>query len=150
MSHHHDGSAGLSMAPSEHATVSPLKLMGLGLSAMLIPLGSTMIAVALPAIGSEFSRTPGDLTQWLVNSYLMINIIALGPSGKLGDHWGYRRTLTLGQWLFGVACLLPIVWHHFYALVAARVLMALGGAMMVPTVMAVIKLAMRGWFRIGR
>lgn len=141
MSHHHDGSAGLSMAPSEHATVSPLKLMGLGLSAMLIPLGSTMIAVALPAIGSEFSRTPGDLTQWLVNSYLMINIIALGPSGKLGDHWGYRRTLTLGQWLFGVACLLPIVWHHFYALVAARVLMALGGAMMVPTVMAVIKLA---------
>lgn len=79
------------MAPSEHATVSPLKLMGLGLSAMLIPLGSTMIAVALPAIGSEFSRTPGDLTQWLVNSYLMINIIALGPSGKLGDHWGYAN-----------------------------------------------------------
>jgi EmrB/QacA subfamily drug resistance transporter len=114
--------------------------MGLGLSAMLVPLGSTMIAVALPSIGGEFSRSPGELTQWLVNSYLLINIIALGPGGKLGDHWGYRRTLRLGQWLFGAGCLLPIVFHVFEALVASRVLMALGGAMMVPTVMAVFKI----------
>ena len=114
--------------------------MGLGLSAMLVPLGSTMIAVALPAIGADFSRTPGELTQWLVNSYLMINIVALGPGGKLGDHWGYRNTLRLGQWMFGAGCLLPIVFHHFEALVASRVLMALGGAMMVPTVMAVFKI----------
>ena len=74
-----------SRAPADYA---PLRLIGLGLSAMLVPLGSTMIAVALPAIGAEFSRTPGELTQWLVNSYLLINIVALGPSGKLGDHWG--------------------------------------------------------------
>jgi MFS family permease len=68
--------------PDDDSQYSQWKLMGLGLSAMLVPLGSTMIAVALPAIGSEFSRTPGELTQWLVNSYLMINIIALGPAGK--------------------------------------------------------------------
>ncbi len=114
--------------------------MGLGLSAMLVPLGSTMIAVALPSIGLEFSRTPGELTQWLVNSYLMINIVALGPGGKLGDRWGYRRTLRLGQLLFGAGCLLPLVFHAFAALVAARILMALGGAAMVPTVMALFKI----------
>lgn len=114
--------------------------MGLGLSAMLVPLGSTMIAVALPSIGLEFSRTPGELTQWLVNSYLMINVVALGPGGKLGDRWGYRRTLRLGQWLFGAGCLLPLIFHAFEALVAARILMALGGAAMVPTVMAVFKI----------
>ena len=128
-------------APQEkQSTYAPLRLMGLGLSAMLIPLGSTMIAVALPSIGTEFSRTPGELTQWLVNSYLMINIVALGPGGKLGDFWGYRKTLQLGQWLFGLGCLLPIVFHYFEALVASRVLMALGGALMVPTVMAVFKI----------
>ena len=114
--------------------------MGLGLSAMLVPLGSTMIAVALPAIGSDFSRTPGELTQWLVNSYLLINIVALGPGGKLGDHWGYRNTLRLGQWAFGAGCLLPVAFPVFEALVASRALMALGGAMMVPTVMAVFKI----------
>ena len=122
------------------STYAPLRLMGLGLSAMLVPLGSTMIAVALPSIGTEFSRTPGELTQWLVNSYLMVNIVALGPGGKLGDFWGYRKTLRLGQWLFGLGCVLPIVFHYFEALVASRVLMALGGALMVPTVMAVFKI----------
>src|SRR5689334_22427663 len=38
------------------ADFSALRLAGLGLSAMLIPLGSTMIAVALPSIGTEFAR----------------------------------------------------------------------------------------------
>jgi MFS family permease len=75
-----------------------------------------------------------------VNSYLLINIVALGPGGKLADHWGYRNTLRLGQAVFGAGCLLPIAVHHFAALVAGRVLMALGGAMMVPTVMAVFKI----------
>ena len=121
------------------ADYAPLRLAGLGLSAMLVPLGSTMIAVALPSIGSDFNRTPGELTQWLVNSYLLINVVALGPAGKLADHWGYRNTLRLGQGLFGLGCLLPIAFHFFEALVASRILMALGGAMMVPTVMAVFK-----------
>lgn len=58
--------------------------MGLGLSAMLIPLGSTMIAVALPAIGMEFARAPGDLTLRLVNSYLLVGIAALGPGREAG------------------------------------------------------------------
>lgn len=118
----------------------PYRLMGLGLSAMLVPLGSTMIAVALPSIGMEFARAPGELTQWLVNSYLLISIVALSPGGKLGDHWGYKNTLRLGQSIFGLGCLLPIVFHYFEALVASRMLMALGGALMVPTVMAVFKI----------
>ena len=113
----------------------------LGLAAMLVPLGSTMIAVALPAIGTEFQRSASELTQWLVVSYLLVNIAALGPAGKLGDRWGYANALRLGQSLFGVGCLLPIVWPSFGTLVASRVLMALGGALMVPTVMALFRTA---------
>jgi len=120
---------------------SPLRLMGLGLAATLVPLGSTMIAVALPSIGHDFARAPGVMTQWLVNSYLLINIVALGPGGKLGDLWGFRNTLRLGQAVFGAGCILPLLWHSFEALVASRMLMAAGGALMVPTVMAVFKLS---------
>lgn len=127
--------------PRDHDRLNPsLRLAGLGLSAMLVPLGSTMIAVALPAIGAEFSRTPSELTQWLVTSYLVVTILALAPAGKLGDRWGYRNTMRLGQFLFGIGCLLPLAVHAFHAIVASRVLMALGGAMLVPTVMAVMKL----------
>jgi MFS family permease len=100
-----------------------------------------MIAVALPAIGADFHRSASDLTLWLVNGYLLVNILALGPGGKLGDRWGYKRTLALGQMLFGIGCLLPILWSAFETLVASRALMALGGALMVPTVMAMFRFA---------
>jgi EmrB/QacA subfamily drug resistance transporter len=123
-----------------HSHYSTSRLMGLGLSAMLIPLGSTMIAVALPSIGTEFSRAPGELTQWLVNSYLLVSIVGQGPGGKTGDHWGYKNTLRLGQWIFGAGCLLAVFFHAFGAIVASRLLMAFGGAFMVPTVMAVLKI----------
>jgi MFS family permease len=127
--------------PRDHDDLNQtLRLAGLGLSAMLVPLGSTMIAVALPSIGAEFSRTPSELTQWLVTTYLVATILALAPAGKLGDRWGYRNTMRLGQALFGVGCLLPLIFHAFAALVASRVLMAIGGAMLIPTVMAVMKL----------
>ncbi|HSV14594.1 MAG TPA: MFS transporter [Tepidisphaeraceae bacterium] len=106
---------------------------------MLIPLGSTMIAVALPSIGTEFGRAPAELTTWLVTSYLLVSVIGQGPGGKIGDYWGYRRTIFLGQCIFGVGSLLGLL-DFFAAVVASRVLMALGGAFMVPTVMAVFKI----------
>jgi MFS family permease len=115
--------------------------MALSLSAMLVPLGSTMIAVALPSIGLQFGRTPGELTQWLVNSYLLIGIVGQSPAGKVADYWGYRRTLRLGQLLMGTGSLLAILFPHFRAVIASRVLMALGGAFMVPTVMAVLRVS---------
>jgi EmrB/QacA subfamily drug resistance transporter len=129
------------------AQFSPLRLAGLGLSAMLIPLGSTMIAVALPSIGTEFARSPADLTTWLVTSYLLVSLIGQGPGGKIGDHWGYRNAILLGQCVFGVGCLLAVFVDSFSAIVASRVLMALGGALMVPTVMAVFKITVPAHIR---
>jgi MFS family permease len=117
-----------------------LRLIGLGLSAMLVPLGSTMIAVALPGIGADFHRAPSELTQWLVNSYLVVSLLALGPGGKLGDRWGCRKALHAGQLIFGAGCLVAILWPSFATLVASRVMMALGGALMVPTVMALFRI----------
>lgn len=123
-----------------HSHYSPLRLAALGLSAMLIPLGSTMIAVALPDIGVEFNQAPGLLTQWLVNSYLLIGIAAQSPAGKLGDFWGYKNTLRLGQMIFGMGSLLAVLFPFFGMVVASRLLTALGGAFMVPTVIAVYRI----------
>ena len=138
---HHDG---IALASAEF---SSLRLAGLGLAAMLIPLGSTMIAVALPSIGAEFARAPADLTTWLVTSYLLVSVIGQGPGGKIGDRWGYRNTILLGQGVFGVGCLLAVVLDSFAAIVASRVMMALGGALMVPTVMAVFKITVPAQMR---
>ena len=72
------------------------------LGAALIPINSTMIAVALPAIGETFQAGPDDLTLWLVSSYLLVNIVLLSPAGKLGDMLGRRRSFEIGLSLFVV------------------------------------------------
>jgi len=51
------------------------------LAASLSPLGSTMIAVALPSIGSELGVGSGALTQWLVSSYLIVAIATMSAGG---------------------------------------------------------------------
>ncbi len=114
-------------------------MLVLACSVGLVPLNSTMIAVAIPAIGRDLAAEPSALIQWLVSSYLLINIIALSPAGKMGDRWGHARVLALGQGLFAVGSVLGFLASALPLLVAARVLMALGGAMIVPAAMALAR-----------
>ncbi len=109
------------------------------LGAALIPLNSTMIAVALPAIGETFSVSPGDLTLWLVTSYLLVNIILQSPAGKLGDMLGRRRAFGIGLSLFAVGVLIATFAPFLAAVVASRILMAAGGAMLLPNAMALLR-----------
>jgi MFS family permease len=109
------------------------------LTTALVPLGSTMIAVALPAIGSDFGSDPATLTQWLVNSYLVVGIVLLSPAGKLGDLWGARRALSLGQLLFAAGAALGILGASLPWLLAARVTMAAGGALIGPATMSLLR-----------
>ena len=109
------------------------------LGAALIPLNSTMIAVALPAIGETFSVSPGDLTLWLVTSYLLVNIILQSPAGKLGDMVGRRRAFGIGLSLFAVGVLIATFAPFLSAVAASRILMAAGGAMLLPNAMALLR-----------
>jgi MFS family permease len=98
-----------------------------------------MIAVALPAIGETFSVSPGDLTLWLVTSYLLVNIILQSPAGKLGDMVGRRRAFEIGLSLFAVGVLIATFAPLLSAVAASRILMAAGGAMLLPNAMALLR-----------
>jgi EmrB/QacA subfamily drug resistance transporter len=129
-------------APSEESQderLRPSVLTGLMLSIALVPLGSTMIAVAIPDIAKSFSRDPALLTQWLVNTYLVVGIILLSPAGKLGDRWGPRHALFLGQGMFAAGAALGLLTSAIPWLVAARVTMAAGGALMSPATMSILR-----------
>ncbi len=119
--------------------VSPLFYVGMFLAASLSPLGSTMIAVALPAIGSELEVGGGRLTQWLVSSYLIVGIAVMSPGGQLGDRIGHRRGLVLGMTIYGAGSVLGFTVANLPALAFARIAMAAGGAMTVPAVMALLR-----------
>ncbi len=89
--------------------VSPLLYVGMFLAASLSPLGSTMIAVALPSIGRELGVASGELTQWLVSSYLIVGIATMSPGGKLGDRIGHRHVLIIGMVIYGMGSILGLV-----------------------------------------
>ncbi|ATB31874.1 MFS transporter [Melittangium boletus] len=122
----------------EHG-LSTRTLLALGFTALLVPLNSTMIAVALPTIGHEFGAGLGTLSQWLVTSYLLVNIVLQSPGGKLGDVWGHRRVLTLGQVMFTLGALAGFFAQHVAMLALARMLMAAGGAVISPSSMAILR-----------
>lgn len=114
-------------------------LAALALASCLGPLGSTSIAVALPSIGRDFDADPGLLTQWLVASYLVTAIALQSPGGKLGDLWGHRRALSLGQLLFALGSIAGFLAPTAWALAGARILTAAGGAVIAPAAIALVR-----------
>lgn len=114
-------------------------LAGMVLAASLAPLGSTMMAVAVPAIAADIGRSDTEVTQWLVAGYLITNIALQSPGGKLGDLAGHSRALLIGLALVAAGSVLGWALDQLPALVTARVLMAAGGAASVPAVMAMLR-----------
>lgn len=109
------------------------------LAATLIPLASTMLAVAMPGIAASLGVDAAQLTPWLVASYLAVSILGTGPGGRIADSLGAPRALAWGQVACGAGALLGTIGATLPMLVAARVLMAAGGALMVPAAMALLR-----------
>jgi len=113
--------------------------VGIILAAALSPLGSTMIAVALPGIGQELAVPDVTLTHWLAVSYLVVSLAGQGPGGALGDRIGHALTLAIGVSLYGIGATLGLLASALPWLAVARVLMASGGALTVPSAMALLR-----------
>jgi len=101
-------------------------------------LDATVVNIALPAIGREFEADMADL-QWTVNAYTLTlaSFILLG--GSLGDRFGRRRIFVLGVVWFAVASLLCGLAPSMEALVAARALQGVGGALLTPGSLAILQ-----------
>jgi EmrB/QacA subfamily drug resistance transporter len=113
-------------------------MAGLAGGAMLVPLNSTMIAVALPGVMAEFSLEPASVTS-LVTLYLGAVAIALPVGGTLADRFGPGRMFLVGVLGFGSASALAAASGSFLALVLARVLQAVAGALVSTSASALLQ-----------
>ena len=108
-----------------------LLLLTVALGAVLAPLNSTMIAVALPAITLDLGAGAAA-TSWLVTGYL-ISMASLQPvAGRLGDRLGRRRLILGGLLGFGVASLGATLAPNLPMLIVCRVAQAISGAVVLP------------------
>ena len=106
-------------------------LIAVALGALLAPLNSTMIAVAVPDIVDDFDTTVGTV-GWLVTSYLLALAVVQPVAGKLGDRHGRRAFVLGGLAVFGVASLGAALAPSLAFLIVFRVLQAVSGAVVFP------------------
>ncbi|MCD2188897.1 MFS transporter [Actinomycetospora soli] len=105
---------------------------------LLITLDMTVLGAALPAISEDLR--PGAATQlWIVDVYSFVLAGLLVVAGSLGDRIGRRRLLLIGTAAFGVASVIAAFAPTAGALVAARALLGLGGATLMPSTLSLIK-----------
>ena len=116
-------------------------LVAAALGAALTPLNSTMVAVALPALSKEFGAPADRVTLFVVTGYLIATIVSQMPAGTVADRAGYARALTWGRWTFGLGAALGMLAPSLPVVVAGRLVMAAGGALIIPTAMALVRIA---------
>ncbi|MCX4091854.1 MFS transporter [Nocardia sp. alder85J] len=103
----------------------------------LVLLDVTIVNVALPGIGRGLHAGVATL-QWVVDGYVVAIAGLLLAGGTLGDRFGHRRVLLAGFALFGVASLACALAPTVTVLVGGRVVQGVGGALLLPSTMAVI------------
>jgi EmrB/QacA subfamily drug resistance transporter len=109
-------------------------------AAVLIWIDTTILGIALERIADPrtgLGASPGQL-QWAVGAYALLFATALFAAGALGDRYGHRTILVLGLLCFGAASVWAAWAGGATGLILARGLMGLGGAMMMPSSMAII------------
>jgi DHA2 family methylenomycin A resistance protein-like MFS transporter len=97
-----------------------------------------MIAVALLDMEDDLDVSVGAVT-WLVSGYLVVMALAQPLGGRIGDALGHRRTFLAGLTAFLAASALATLAPWFAALVALRMLQALFGGLMTPSVVALLR-----------
>ncbi|HZN18774.1 MAG TPA: DHA2 family efflux MFS transporter permease subunit [Micromonosporaceae bacterium] len=109
-------------------------------SLLVVVLDNTVLNVAMRTIADPvhgLGASQGEL-EWAINSYTLVFAGLLFTLGVLGDRWGRRRMLLWGLALFGVASLASAYAQDPGQLVAARALMGVGGAAVMPATLSII------------
>ncbi|MFD7913196.1 MFS transporter [Streptomyces sp. NPDC059752] len=107
-------------------------------SLVLVALDATILHVAVPSVTEDLR--PGSIELlWIVDAYPLVCASLLILFGTLGDRVGRRRILLLGYGLFGVASAIAALADNAQVLIAARALLGIGGAMIMPATLSILR-----------
>ena len=109
----------------------------LSLSLVIIGLDNTILNVAIPTLQKELSATASQL-QWMVDSYVLVFAGLLLTMGAIGDRFGRARALVVGLVMFGLGSVYASLTDSAGALIAARAVMGIGGALIMPATLSII------------
>ncbi|HET9199161.1 MAG TPA: MFS transporter [Solirubrobacterales bacterium] len=106
----------------------------MGLAVVVIANDFSAINVALPTMERDFD-TDVNTIQWVVNAYALTFGVLIVTGGRLADMFGRRNAFFLGTAIFASMSALGGAAPSETWLIAARVLMGIGGALMWPAIL---------------
>src|SRR4051794_24690473 len=107
-------------------------------SIFIVSLDNTVVNVALPSIRRELGASVSQL-QWTVDAYTLVLAGLLILSGSMADRLGRKRVFRAGLLLFSLGSLLCSTAPSTGWLIAFRMLQAVGGSMLNPVAMSIIR-----------
>lgn len=106
---------------------------------LLIVIDMTVLYTALPRLTHDLGATATE-KLWIVNAYPLVVAGLLPGLGTLGDRVGHKRMFLTGLAVFGAASAMAAFAPSPQMLIAARVVLAVGAAMMMPATLSLIRL----------
>lgn len=114
-----------------------LGLPFIALGVALIIVDSTIVNVAIPSIIDDLQVTSTQ-AQWVQETYTLVFASLLLVFGRLADRTGRRAMFALGVVIFMGSSVLAATVDSGNALIAARFVQGIGGAMMLPTSLSIL------------
>ncbi len=99
---------------------------------------ATIVNIAFPDISNSFPETDISGLSWVLNAYNIVFAAFLLAAGRMADLLGRRRIFLIGLIIFTFASVLCAVAPSVNALIAFRVLQALGATLIVPSSLALV------------
>ncbi|CAB4899329.1 unannotated protein [freshwater metagenome] len=107
-------------------------------SLLMVVMDMTILNVALPDMTQDL-RPGSTEVLWIVDVYSLVLAGLLVTASAVGDRWGHQRVLVAGFVVFGLASAAVLVAESPAAVIAVRALLGVGGAMIMPATLAMIR-----------
>src|SRR5439155_2690170 len=105
-------------------------------------LDNLVVTTALPVIRNDLHASLEGL-EWTVNAYTLTFAVLLLTGAALGDRFGRRRLFVLGMGIFTAGSIAAALAPTVNALIAARAIQGIGGAIVTPLTLTILSAAVR-------
>ncbi len=112
-------------------------LVVLCLGFFMVLLDLTIVNIAIPSMVDGLKATL-DQVLWVLNAYILTYAVLLITAGRLGDRFGQRTLFAAGLAVFTLASAACGLAQNPNQLIAARVVQAVGGALLTPQTLALL------------
>jgi EmrB/QacA subfamily drug resistance transporter len=110
------------------------------LALFMVVLDNLVVSTAIPVIRTDLGASLEEL-EWTVNAFTLTFAVFLLTGAALGDRYGRRRVFILGVGVFSAGSVAAALAPSADALIAARALQGLGGAIVTPLTLTLLSAA---------